>query len=250
MFLKKKYRVTTRGKIVFPLIAILLIYGIYAMVLNFSVTDEIGPTDSVQENVQSNNIEETTLEKDEVEENVAVTDEEDVINNEASNEDSNIADNTIVDVPDSTKVENCSTNELKEDKEALELRLIEAAGFTVYYEANKYYVPESDLPLLSEFASVALQFTDEQIVIEGNTNTTIGSEDDLDTENIEELGYTRALVIKNYLIKRGVSKERIIIYNNKDEKPLNVDQSTESIALNRRVDAYFSQFAYNEINNK
>lgn len=223
MFLKKKYRVTTRGKIVFLLVALLMIYGIYSTVLKSTVVDEMATPKLEQENSQITETQESNAK---------------------------VEDTIMIEASDSTKIENCTTNELKEDKETLELRLIEAVGFTIYYQANNYYVPESNLPLLSEFAAVALKFTDEQIVIEGNTNTVIGLEADLDTENSEQLGYTRALVIKNYLIKRGVSKDRIIIYNNKDDKSLNIDQSAESIALNRRVDVFFSQFGYNEIKNK
>lgn len=94
------------------------------------------------------------------------------------------------------------------------------------------------------------KYPDEQIVIEGNVNKSNGSEEEWDTEDVDQLGYTRGLVIKNDLIKRGIDKERIIIYNNKDEKTLHVDLSRKSIALNRRVDVFFSQFMYNEIDIK
>lgn len=151
---------------------------------------------------------------------------------------------------DQTKIENCTTKTKVENLDEQMLRLLEAASFTIYYEPDAYYVPEGDLTLLAEFAAVANKYPEEQIVIEGNVNISIGPEEEWDTETVEELGYTRGLVIKNDLIKRGIDKERILIYNNKDEKPLNVDLSEKSIALNRRTDVFFSQFIYKEIDTK
>lgn len=234
MFLKKKYRVTTRGKVVFSLTGLLLLYGIYMMLIpppeNPVITE---PTLSEQPLAEeSTSLEETDV--DQVEEmDIVETEEVGLITQQSG---------------DSTKIENCTTNKTFTSEE--ELRLIEAAGFTIYYEPNAYYVPEGDIALIAEFVSVAQKYPEEQIVIEGNVNKSNGSEEEWDTEDVNQLGYTRGLVIKNDLIKRGIDKERIIIYNNKDEKPLHVDSSKKSIALNRRVDVFFSQFMYNEIDTK
>lgn len=234
MFLKKKYRVTMRGKVVFSLTGLLLLYGIYMMLVpppENPVTTE--PTVSEQPlTEESTSVEETDI--DQVEETDTVETEEVGLITQQSG--------------DSTKIENCTTNKTFTSEE--ELRLIEAAGFTIYYEPNAYYVPEGDIALIAEFVSVAKKYPEEQIVIEGNVNKSNGSEEEWDTEDVSQLGYTRGLVIKNDLIKRGIDKERIIIYNNKDEKPLHVDLSKKSIALNRRVDVFFSQFMYNEIDTK
>ena len=234
MFLKKRYRVTTRGKVVFSLTGLLLLYGIYMMLIpppeNPVITE---PTLSEQPLAEeSTSLEETDV--DQVEEmDIVETEEVGLITQQSG---------------DSTKIENCTTNKTFTSEE--ELRLIEAAGFTIYYEPNAYYVPEDDIALIAEFVSVAQKYPEEQIVIEGNVNKSNGSEEEWDTEDVSQLGYTRGLVIKNDLIKRGIDKERIIIYNNKDEKPLHVDSSKKSIALNRRVDVFFSQFMYNEIDTK
>jgi len=130
------------------------------------------------------------------------------------------------------------------------LKLLEEAGFTVYYKPNALYVPDGELAKLIEFAKIAKEFPDEDIVIEGNAHYGIGKESLWDNEDAEKLGYKRGLVIKNDLIKRGIDKDRIVIYNNKNTKGLNVDLSVESIALNRRVDVFFSQFMYKEIDTK
>lgn len=234
MFLKKRYRVTTRGKVVFSLTGLLLLYGIYMMLIpppeNPVITE---PTLSEQPLAEeSTSLEETDV--DQVEEmDIVETEEVGLITQQSG---------------DSTKIENCTTNKTFTSEE--ELRLIEAASFTIYYEPNAYYVPEGDIALIAEFVSVAQKYPEEQIVIEGNVNKSNGSEEEWDTEDVSQLGYTRGLVIKNDLIKRGIDKERIIIYNNKDEKPLHVDSSKKSIALNRRVDVFFSQFMYNEIDTK
>jgi outer membrane protein OmpA-like peptidoglycan-associated protein len=234
MFLKKRYRVTTRGKVVFSLTGLLLLYGIYMMLIpppeNPVITE---PTLSEQPLAEeSTSLEETDV--DQVEEmDIVETEEVGLITQQSG---------------DSTKIENCTTNKTFTSEE--ELKLIEAAGFTIYYEPNAYYVPEGDIALIAEFVSVAQKYPEEQIVIEGNVNKSNGSEEEWDTEDVSQLGYTRGLVIKNDLIKRGIDKERIIIYNNKDEKPLHVDSSKKSIALNRRVDVFFSQFMYNEIDTK
>lgn len=240
MFLKKKYRVTTRGKVVFSLIALLILYGTYMMAIRSSepsVTSEPVVSKEVAsekekglENIGVDKIKETT--------EIAQTSPDETVNSGL----------VIGEDGESKETENCTSNKAVASEDAL--RLIEAAGFTIYYEPNAYYVPEGDIALIAEFVSVAKKYPEEQIVIEGNVNKLTGSEEEWDTEDVNQLGYTRGLVIKNDLIKRGIDKERIIIYNNKDEKPLHVDLSKKSIALNRRVDVFFSQFMYKEINTK
>ena len=248
MFLKKKYRVTTRGKVVFSLTGLLLVYGIYMLLVpppeNPVATEPIVSEESVSQ--EGNSVEDVDVDPIE---------EMDTEQTEETPDQSDVDPNTTVEVgltteqsEENIKIENCTTNKTFTSEE--ELRLIEAAGFTIYYEPNAYYVPEGDIALIAEFVSVAKKFPEEQIVIEGNVNKSNGSEEEWDTEDVNQLGYTRGLVIKNDLIKRGIDKERIIIYNNKGEKTLHVDSSKKSVALNRRVDVFFSQFMYNEIDIK
>lgn len=244
MFLKKKYRVTRRGKVVFTLMGIIMIYGMYLLITSTSpVIDE--ESSVPQETVQNEDVSKDESEADALEANTLDT--EDSMSDEGSLVPEVSETNGL---SEDEKIENCTTSSLEVDEETQRLKLLEASGFTVYYDSNAYYVPEGKLPMLAEFASVALKYPDEEIIIEGNVNKSIGPSEFWDTEDVDQLGYTRGLVIKNDLIKRGISKERIIIYNNRDEKPLNVDLSEESIALNRRADVFFSQFMYKEIDNK
>ena len=236
--MKKKYRVTTRGKIVFSLLGLLLIYGLYSMLTPTAPEKEVESTQVVM-------TEDVSQETDPIQ-----FDDEEIIEGSTTENETVTDTTTMIEAPDSTKTENCTTNKLNEDPEMRQLRLLEAAGFTVYYQPNAYYVPEGDIALIEEFAAIAKENPTEQIIIEGNVNKEVGPPEEWDTENVAELGYTRGLVIKNDLIKRGIDKDRIIIYNNEDEKPLNVDLSKESIALNRRTDVFFSQFMYTEIDTK
>lgn len=231
--MKKKYRVTTRGKIVFPLIGLLLIYGLYLLIAQASAPTEHDLTPSMPKDQEASVAETENNEVVDVKEIDAVT-----------------ADVNETDAMEMTTKDEVVAIDVNEDKMTEQLKLLEDAGFTIYYEPNAYYVPESDLAFLIKFAEIAGLYPDEQIVIEGNINSSIGPESEWDTEDVDQLAYTRALVIKNDLIKRGIDKDRLVIYNNKDEKALNVDLSPESIALNRRVDVFFSQFMYKEINTK
>lgn len=231
--MKKKYRVTTRGKIVFPLVGLLLIYGLYLLLVQASKPTESDLALSIPTSQE-----------------LTVTDTEDQDVVDISEVDATIVDVNETDVMETTNTDEFVANEVAEKEATEQLKLLEDAGFTIYYEPNAYYVPESDLGHLIEFAELAQLYPNEQIVIEGNVNVSIGPESEWDIEDADQLGYTRALVIKNDLIKRGIDKDRLVIYNNKDEKSLNVDLSPESIALNRRVDVFFSQFMYKEINTK
>lgn len=140
MFLKKKYRVTTRGKVVFSLTGLLLLYGIY-MILVSPGESQI-PTES------------TLSEENTFVEEVA-TDQKETIANITDKESGVTVDVGVnpSDNGESTKIENCTTNQTFTSEE--ELKLIEAAGFMIYYEPNAYYVPESDIALIAEFVSVA-----------------------------------------------------------------------------------------------
>jgi outer membrane protein OmpA-like peptidoglycan-associated protein len=218
LFLKKKYRVTTKGKVVFSSITLLVVLGVFLMLRQ--PAGVVNPENTVSDHA-SQTQEITEVDSTEVGEVVTGTSNEDI-----------------------------SSNETAVDEATEKVKLLESAGFTIYYEPNEYYVPDSDLHYLIEFVDVALEYPDEEIIIEGNVNVSIGPSEEWDTEEVDHLGYTRALVIKNDLIKRGISEDKIVIYNNKDEKPLNVDLSPESVGLNRRVDVFFSQFIYKEINNK
>lgn len=232
--MKKRYRVTTRGKIVFPLAALLLIYGLNLMIAPppLSQVSDVEPTVIEKDNAQGDSDDVTSAEATEVVAEVTEV----------------VAE--VTDLEENTKVDNCTTNTYNDDVSIRRLKLLEEAGFTVYYKPNALYVPDGELAKLIEFAKIAKEFPDEDIVIEGNAHYGIGKESLWDNEDAEKLGYKRGLVIKNDLIKRGIDKDRIVIYNNKNTKGLNVDLSVESIALNRRVDVFFSQFMYKEIDTK
>lgn len=244
MFLKKKYRVTRRGKVVFTLMGIIMMYGIYLLVT--STNPVLDDESSVPQEV----VQKEDVSQDESEADVLETNTLDTENSKIEESSLGLEESGTNGLSEDTKIVNCTTDGFVVDEETQRLKLLEAASFSVYYDPNAYYVPEGKLPMLAEFASVALKYPDEEILIEGNVNKSIGPSRFWDTEDVDQLGYTRGLVIKNDLIKRGISKERIIIYNNKDEKPLNVDLSEDSIALNRRTDVFFSQFMYKEIDNK
>ena len=209
---------TAKGKVVFSSVALLVVLGVFLMVRQ--PADVVGP-----ENVAADHASQTQ----EITE-VDSTEVGELLTGESHGE--------------------TSSNEVVVDEATEKIKLLENAGFTIYYEPNEYYVSDSDLHYLIDFVDAALEYPDEEIIIEGNVNISIGPSEEWDTEEVDHLGYTRALVIKNDLIKRGISEDQIVIYNNKDEKSLNVDLSPESIGLNRRVDVFFSQFIFKDIKNK
>ncbi|MBN2899621.1 MAG: hypothetical protein JXO44_12675 [Clostridia bacterium] len=237
--MKKRYRVTTRGKIVFSLTALLAVYGLFSMLT-------LPKEAPIETDPQSSVIVEAVVDEAPLDQEALINDAE-VINDET------MADGVENEMPvdgQQTTMADTSGEEPEQGEEVIAIQTLEEAGFTVYYEPNAYYVPEGDLKYLIDFVAVALAYPEEDIIIEGNVHHSVGDKEAWDTENVDQLGYTRALVIKNDLIKRGIAKERITIYNNRNEKPLNLDLSKDSVALNRRSEVYFSQFMYKEIDTK
>ena len=97
--MKKRYRVTTRGKIVFPLAALLLIYGLNLMIAPppLSQVSDVEPTVIEKDNAQGDSDDVTSAEATEVVAEVTEV----------------VAE--VTDLEENTKVDNCTTNTYNDD---------------------------------------------------------------------------------------------------------------------------------------
>ena len=209
----KKYKVTKKGKIVFGIMAILLLLSFYYL-LN-------GNGKQIDEDLdnQSSNVIEIETDKD---------------------KEGNTSIKTPTESEENENQEYDDENSLPTYSEE-EMKLLQDTCFIVFYEPNEFYVPKEYLNELVEFLKVAKKYSDEYIIVEGNVNLS-GEKEYTDWEKGVDTGYDRALVIKNYFIDNGISEDRITIINNGTEKSLNIDLSSESLKLNRRSDVFFSNY--------
>ncbi|MEZ4907723.1 MAG: OmpA family protein [Saprospiraceae bacterium] len=100
------------------------------------------------------------------------------------------------------------------------------------------YFPFNSLKKLnsSEIESYLDKVAD-RVISSGETVTLTGNTDDIGAEETNyNLGLKRADVIKDYLLKKGVSADQIKVSSNGETKPLVPNTNNENRAKNRRVE--------------
>ena len=100
----------------------------------------------------------------------------------------------------------------------------------IQFEQSKAVVIKSSLPELNRLARILKQNKYLKIRIEGHTDN-VG-----DKIALKKLSNDRALSIKRYLVKQGISPARIDTYGYGDTKPLNDNITEEDKRINRRVE--------------
>lgn len=98
------------------------------------------------------------------------------------------------------------------------------------FASEKYAIPESGATNLKDLAAVLQKYEDTDILIEGHTDNTGANDYNM------ELSKKRANSVKNYLIDKGISAERISSIGYGEDQPLEDNETKEGRAANRRVE--------------
>lgn len=132
------------------------------------------------------------------------------------------------------------------DKQEAELRQIEGVEVTrpsegeievrltndILFDYDSAALRSASRTTLNELAENFSQYPDNQIIVEGHTDST-GS----DAYN-KKLSEQRAAGVADYLIDRGVSASKVIVYGYGESDPKSSNDTAEGRQLNRRVEIH------------
>jgi outer membrane protein OmpA-like peptidoglycan-associated protein len=132
------------------------------------------------------------------------------------------------------------------DKQEQELRQIEGVEVTrpsegeisvrltndILFDTDSYSLRSASRSTLTELADNFQQYPDNRIIVEGHTDST-GS----DAHN-QQLSENRAASVADFLIDRGVSSSKIIVYGFGEMRPKTTNDTAEGRQLNRRVEIH------------
>jgi len=100
----------------------------------------------------------------------------------------------------------------------------------IHFDFDRYEIQGTDAQILKENAAVLMKFPTVKIQIEGHCDARGTNEYNL------ALGERRANSAKRYLLSLGIAAGRISIISYGEERPLEIAQSDEAWAKNRRAD--------------
>jgi outer membrane protein OmpA-like peptidoglycan-associated protein len=132
------------------------------------------------------------------------------------------------------------------DKQEQELRQIQGVEVTrpsegeiavrltndILFDTDSSALRGTSRTTLTELAQNFRQYPDNQLVVEGHTDST-GS----DAHN-QVLSENRAASVADYLIDQGVSSNKIIVYGFGESRPKTTNDTAEGRQLNRRVEIH------------
>ena len=116
-------------------------------------------------------------------------------------------------------------------------RFLEDAYKTLYFSPQSFKIVEDDNGLIDEFISIAVQFPDELISIEGHANGYPNFENSILEQSLSE---ERIKSVAKYMISRGIPEERLKFYNCGSSQPLTLEADLQND--NDRVEIYFESF--------
>ncbi|MDH5719885.1 MAG: PQQ-binding-like beta-propeller repeat protein [Spirochaetia bacterium] len=127
--------------------------------------------------------------------------------------------------------------EKNKDKATLSLKKIKKnKNYTaegVYFETNKAYLKKESLPMLEKIKLILKENSKLNLEIQGHTDSTGKREYNL------ELSRKRANAAAEYLIKNGISAERLKIKGFGPDKPIADNNTDQGRSKNRRTDFIF-----------
>jgi len=209
-----KYRVTTRGWVVFSAIGILLII-LLSSLFGDSPANE---SQDINNPVTVNNEETSNVEED-----VSATDSEtDLESNESDDEP----------VEESIEEVSQEDTDVEEIVEEIDLKM----KSEILFDKNVSEISEEYYPVLEEWITVLLDQDSLMIAIEGHINGYPYYEDG---DFGLSLAQARADVIKKYLVEKGVSEALIKTINMGSTIQVDVSDNIENHYLNRRAIIYF-----------
>jgi len=109
-------------------------------------------------------------------------------------------------------------------------RLIVTMSDAVLFDLDSAALKAGSQSTLGKMADVMIRYPDSDILVKGHTDS-MGSE-----KHNQELSERRAKTVKNYLIDKGVSAQRITAIGFGETMPIAPNDSTESRQKNRRVE--------------
>lgn len=204
-----RYRITTRGKIVIFVLVIMLVTGVTSIISPKS-SNEVAGNENIVNELPSDSKETGT--KDDM-----------AVSLEAGND------------LDETKDIDLNDSEVDEDKQAI----LESSACRLYFKPDKYEILESELVKLNDVIEVSKIYSDEMIIIESNIN---GYPEYLDSEFGLELSDMRVEVVKKYLIRNGISEDRVYTFSLGSQKPIENTNNLMDCWKNRRTDVYFKDY--------
>ncbi len=101
---------------------------------------------------------------------------------------------------------------------------------TVFFDTNKATIKSVSFPLLNDVAKAMVDFPTVKVDIEGHTDSQ-GS----DKKNLK-LSQKRAESVKAYLVKRGITKDRMVPRGYGESVPIADNRTADGRAQNRRVE--------------
>lgn len=225
--MKKRYRVTRRGYIVFSLTGLLMIalmvWGVQSLTAsqvagNQSVGVEQATTSAGTETSSQTSNSQTGTEK--------TTDEK-------------APPSTVgpANASGTTQTNSTSPSSSTPQKTTLPKDL-STLNARIYFEPNKFDLSNTYYNDLEKITQIVLEHDQLVIIIEGNYN---GYPDYKSSKFWTKLANDRAEVVRAYFVAKGISEERLKVVNNGCKKMINKDDSWEEIAKNRRVDVIIKE---------
>jgi outer membrane protein OmpA-like peptidoglycan-associated protein len=208
-----KYRVTTRGWVVFSVLGILVIVLIASMYNN-----------SINKGPKLVN-EELTI----IEENNVVDDKSDIKSTIVEEDDSEESS----EITDQVNPEEVADTVIEEDLEIINT-IDETKETTILFSKNISELDDAYIDELNEWIKV-LKDCDNTITVEGHIN---GYPYYNDGDYGLSLAESRANIVKAFMVEQGIDDKRILIVNMGSNKQVT---ETENYHLNRRVVIYFNE---------
>lgn len=206
-----KYKVTTRGWIVFSLLGILILYGLIQVGgLIFDDTsdqDEVTQNELISDNVSD---EDKDIESNNEIGNDSIQDDidESAADEESSSEDAD-NDESVDEVDDSENIDSTESNDDQTSEGDFEEVDLDKRT-EIIFNKNDFVLNKEYLTDLNDWLDFLMTYKELSIVVEGHINGYPYYNDGSYGLNISE---KRALVIKEYLVGNGIAEERIEIIN-------------------------------------
>ena len=115
----------------------------------------------------------------------------------------------------------------------LEQALADLTSLRILFESNSDVLAEESLEVLDQIADTLLAFPDTVVSIEGHTDFTGNSADNL------ALSLARAIAVRDYLVGRGVSTLNLKAKGFGEEVPIADNRTAAGRAANRRIEFTF-----------
>ena len=239
-----KYKVTTRGWIVFSIIGILFVLSLSSLISSLTkVTDSTNDSISLTEEnslIESEKNSSEMNNDNEIDENNSSNTDESVTSSEedSSNESSTVSEDVTIEdneVSEDT-TEETTSDSTTETEISVEIDL--DMRTEILFDKNIFDLNSSYLTTLEEWLDIMEKDETLEITVEGHIN---GYPYYDDGDFGLALALSRATIISDYFIAHGISYERISIINMGSTDQIDMSESEENHYLNRRAVIYFTK---------